>query len=147
MSVVSILLTAVKGTPCWCVLAALCLAATGCSEGSQRLPVSGQVRLDGEPLTSGTILMTPVKTGPVAGCDIKDGLYEMPKERGPGPGEYRVEITAYRPTGQKVYDSDFNVSTETLVPIIPARYNTQSELTAVVSEEGSNEFNFDLQSK
>lgn len=147
MSVVSVLLTAVRSKARLCVLATVGLAVTGCGEGSQRIPVGGQVRLDGEPLTSGTILMTPVKAGPVAGCDIKDGLYEMPQERGPGPGEYRVEITAYRPTGKKVYDSDFNVSTETLVPIIPARYNTQSELTAVVSEEGSNEFNFDLQSK
>jgi len=147
MSVVSVLLTAARSKSRLCMLTALCLAIAGCSEGSQRLPVGGQVRLDGELLTAGTILMTPMKAGPVAGCDIKDGRFEMPKERGPGPGEYRVEITAYRPTGRKVYDSDFNVSTETLVSIIPARYNTQTELTAVVNEEGSNEFNFDLQSK
>jgi hypothetical protein len=120
---------------------------TGCDDGPLRLPVTGSVQLDGKPLAMGSLLMTPLKSGPVAGCDIKDGRFEMSEERGPGPGEYRVEITAYRPTGKKVYDSDFNASTETLEPIIPARYNTSSELTATVSAETENEFNFDLKSK
>jgi hypothetical protein len=129
-------------------LLALALAAfVGCSDGPQRMPVKGTVKLDGQPLATGSLLMTPLKKGPVAGCDIKDGRFEMSSERGPGPGEYRVEITAYRPTGKKVYDSDFNASTETLEPIVPARYNTASELTATVSAETENEFKFDLKSK
>jgi hypothetical protein len=131
----------------WPCLAALCLTGLGCSEGPLRLPVSGSVELDGKPLATGSLLMVPTKTGPVAGCDIKDGQFEMPTDRGPGPGEYRVEITAYRPTGRKVYDSDLNASTETLEPIIPVRYNTQSELTATISLEAENRFTFDLKSK
>jgi hypothetical protein len=129
------------------LFALLMTSVSGCSDGPQRLPVSGTVRLDGQPLVSGSLLMTPLKSGPVAGCDIKDGRFEMPLERGPGPGEYRVEITAYRPTGKKIYDSDFNVSTETLEPIVPARYNTATELTATVSTETENKFKFDLESK
>jgi hypothetical protein len=129
-------------------LLALALAAfIGCSDGPKRMPVKGTVSLDGQPLATGNLLMTPLKKGPVAGCDIQNGSFEMPSERGPGPGEYRVEITAYRPTGKKVYDSDFNASTETLEPIVPARYNTASELTATVSAETENEFKFDLKSK
>jgi hypothetical protein len=129
-------------------LLALALAAfAGCSDGPQRMPVKGTVSLDGQPLATGNLLMTPLKKGPVAGCDIKDGSFEMPSDRGPGPGEYRVEITAYRPTGQKVYDTDLNVSTETLEPIVPARYNAASELTATVNVETENEFKFDLKSK
>lgn len=133
----------------WSFLAAasLCIVGLGCSEGPLRVPVTGEVRLDGAPLETGAILMTPKTSGPVAGCDIKDGRFEMPEDRGPGPGEYRVEITAFRPTGTKVYDSDFNVSTETLVAIVPARYNTQSELTAMVRADANNHFNFDLQSR
>jgi hypothetical protein len=129
------------------VLALALAAFVGCSDGPQRIPVKGTVSLDGKPLATGALLMTPLKKGPVAGCDIKDGRFEMPTERGPGPGEYRVEITAYRPTGKKVYDSDLNASTETLEPIVPARYNTASELTATVSAETENEFKFDLKSK
>lgn len=125
----------------------LCAMSIGCDQGPQRIPVSGSVELDGKPLATGSLLMTPLKSGPVAGCDIKDGRFEMPMERGPGPGEYRVEITAYRPTGKKLYDSDFNVSTETLEPIVPARYNTATELTATVSDEIENKFTFDLKSK
>jgi hypothetical protein len=129
-------------------LLALALAVfTGCSDGPQRMPVKGTVSLDGQPLATGSLLMTPLKKGPVAGCDIKNGRFEMSGERGPGPGEYRVEITAYRPTGKKLYDSDFNASTETLEPIVPARYNAASELTATVSAETENEFKFDLKSK
>jgi hypothetical protein len=127
------------------LLVLACLA--GCDDGPLRLPVTGTVQLDGKPLAMGSLLMTPLKSGPVAGCDIKDGRFEMPKDRGPGPGEYRVEITAYRPTGRKVFDSDLNASTETLEPIVPARYNTSSELTATVSAEEPNEFAFDLKSK
>jgi hypothetical protein len=119
----------------------------GCSDGPQRMPVKGTVNLDGQPLATGSLLMTPLKSGPVAGCDIKDGQFEMSSERGPGPGDYRVEITAYRPTGKKVYDSDFNVSTEALEAIVPARYNTASELKATVSAETENELTFDLKSK
>jgi hypothetical protein len=119
----------------------------GCDDGPLRLPVTGTVQLDGQPLATGSLLMTPLKSGPVAGCDIKEGRFEMPEELGPGPGEYRVEITAYRPTGRKVFDSDWNASTETLEPIIPARYNTSSELTATVRAEEPNDFTFDLKSK
>jgi hypothetical protein len=129
------------------VLALALTAFVGCSEGPQRIPVKGTVNLDGKPLATGNLLMTPLKKGPVAGCDIKDGSFEMPSERGPGPGEYRVEITAYRPTGNKVFDTDLNVATETLEPIVPARYNTATELTATVSAETENEFTFDLKSK
>jgi hypothetical protein len=129
-------------------LLAISLAAlVGCNDGPQRMPVKGTVSLDGQPLATGNLLMTPLKKGPVAGCDIKNGSFEMPSERGPGPGEYRVEITAYRPTGKKVFDTDLNVAAETLEPIVPARYNTASELTATVSAETENEFKFDLQSK
>jgi hypothetical protein len=132
---------------CGLIAVLWCATTIGCDQGPQRLTVSGSVRLDGNPLATGSLLMTPVMKGPVAGCDIKDGQFEMPQDRGPGPGEYRVEITAYRPTGKKVYDSDFNVSTETLVPIIPARYNTESELTATVTLDTENHFKFDLKSK
>jgi hypothetical protein len=129
-------------------LLALALAAfVGCSDGPQRMPVKGTVSLDGQPLATGSLLMTPLKKGPVAGCDIKDGRFEMPGERGPGPGEYRVEITAYRPTGKKVFDTDLNVAAETLEPIVPVRYNTASELKATVSAETENEFKFDLKSR
>lgn len=135
-----------KGTA-FLLTAVVCILVLGCSEGPVRLPVSGEVQLDGKPLETGMILLTPTKTGPVAGCDIKDGRFEMPEERGPGPGEYRVEITAYRPTGKKIYDVEYNASAETLEAIIPARYNTQSELTATVNKNGENHFIFDLQSK
>jgi hypothetical protein len=129
-------------------LFAIALAAfVGCSDGPQRIPVKGTVSLDGQPLATGSLLMTPLSKGPVAGCDIKDGSFVMPSERGPGPGVYRVEITAYRPSGKKVYDSDFNVSTEALEAIVPAQYNTASELTATVSAETENEFTFDLKSR
>jgi hypothetical protein len=128
-------------------VALVLLTVAGCSDGPQRMPVKGTVSLDGKPLATGNLLMTPLKKGPVAGCDIKDGRFEMPSERGPGPGEYRVEITAYRPTGHKVFDTDLNVAAETLEPIVPARYNTASELTATVSAETENEFKFDLKSK
>jgi len=48
---------------------------------------------------------------------------------GPSPGPYRVEITAFRGTGEMVPDGDFpDKLEERQEQYIPARYNTQSDL-------------------
>jgi hypothetical protein len=132
------------------VLAAALVAIVGCDSGPRRQAVSGQVTLDGQPLDFGSITFVPDPNGPKASGLIEGGRYEIEQSRGPLAGQKIVEIRApqYDPkrpapanTKEKLYRLD--VAPEAL----PDRYNSKSELRATVTEDGPNEFNFDLQSK
>ena len=127
-------------------LACLLLALAGCGgeESVPRTAVSGTVTLQGKPLEEGIILFTPLAKGPSAGGDIRQGKYQLPQEKGPSPGEYRVEIRAYRGTGKKRRDEASGTVTEEMVSIIPDRYNSKSSLRAEVKADGPNKFDFQL---
>jgi hypothetical protein len=128
--------------------ACLFLLLAGCGgDGVPRAAVSGNVTLDGQPLEEGVILFTPLGKGPSAGGDIKQGKYQLPQDKGPGPGSYRVEIRAYRATGETVRDEASGTVEEVKVSIIPPRYNNQSTLAIEVKPAGPNEFDFELTSK
>ena len=85
------------------VVMGLCLPAlSGCGSGA-RVRLAGDVVFEGQPLTHGTIVFTPVdpSAGPSTGGDIVDGRYDVPGEMGATPGVmYRVEITALAKSGK-----------------------------------------------
>src|SRR5687767_10684703 len=88
------------------VLASLCLAA-GCNRGysgDRRYPLSGTVRVDGQPLDVGVISFIPADTDKqrVSGGPIKDGVYAVEEASGANAGTYRVEVRWYRKTGRMV---------------------------------------------
>jgi len=109
----------------------------GCGDRSQVAPVTGRVTLDGRPLEHAEVTFQPDGSQrPSIGRTDADGRYELAYKRGePGArvGEHTVRIY---------------VSPELVAkpPDIPARYDTQSELRAVVEAGEQNVFNFDLQS-
>ena len=119
----------------------VCVASlvVGCGpEGPTTYPVSGTVTLDGEPLTSGKVfLIDPaMKLAPNVG-DIADGKFHF---RATG-GTKRVEISAARETGQ-VGNFGSPITEEAL----PARYNSESTLTAEVTTSGKdNKYVFKLE--
>src|SRR6516225_556038 len=80
------------------------LAFAGCS-GSQA-EVSGTVRLNGKPITSGAINFIPVEgnQGAAAGAEIRDGKYRISRSRGATVGKNRVELRAFINTGRKMQD-------------------------------------------
>jgi hypothetical protein len=121
---------------------------TGCApqpyEGKPRIPLTGRVTYDGRPIDGGTISFIPTdESNRVSGGPLIQGAYSVPEEKGANPGAYRVEIRWPQPTGKKYKDPDtletYNEQKESL----PKKYNTQSELTADVSE-AKNQFDFDL---
>lgn len=124
-----------------CFAACLLFAASGCEGGAALSSVSGTVTLDGAPLPEGDIIFTPadVKFGPEAG-KIKDGKYEL-KSR---PGKMKVQITASKimPGAAKGAMGE-DVATQ----YIPPRYNDQTILSAEVTADGPNKFDFPLESK
>ena len=127
----------------------LVLAGVGLAFGFLRETeptVTGMVRLDNQPLTSGSIAWIPIEgtPGPGGGSGINsDGKYEI--KRGLHPGKYRVEIRSSITLSRKVVNPTIPADlVDEEVSVVPERYNTRSELICDVGP-GSNVFNFDLQ--
>ncbi|MEO2049437.1 MAG: hypothetical protein ABGX16_23005 [Pirellulales bacterium] len=126
---------------CW----ALCLVTIGgCGTPEpDRAHISGKVSYQGKPVEFGDIVFVP--SGDAAKrwkgfyCQgsISGGRYTI-VEHGPVIGLNRVEIHGYRRTGKKMpniagvsLDKPPKV-VEALIPYIPPRYNTASELTVEI---------------
>lgn len=134
----------------WLVPALACLMIlAGCGKDSRRRGIDGTVTLDGAPLALGYISFRPKlgSPGPTAGAEIIDGKYSIAPQGGTFVGKFRVEITASRPSGNKVPDRFTGKLVEGYVQYLPTRYNDQSKLTAEVQAEGKNQFEFTLESK
>jgi hypothetical protein len=149
------------------IILALAIAATGCggSDGLPRQHVSGSVTLDSEPLSGAWIEFRP--EGPSAvtasGATIEGGRYDISRTDGLVPGSYRVSITkagppegaGAPPAGAPPASGQRPGTKKAAAPgpfgfakqLIPARYNTKSELTAKVEEGQANAFDFTLNSK
>ncbi len=121
----------------------------GCGGGDQieRRAVSGTVRLDGNAVADGVVVFTPLGKGPSAGGKVKNGEFNIPKDDGPSPGKYRVELSAYRDTGKTYRDEASGHTIPVTESIIPPQYNRNSKLQVEVAETGKNHFEFDLQSR
>jgi hypothetical protein len=115
------------------LLLAACTAGCG-KTGTELAPVTGRITLDGQPLGNADILFQPAGSKPPSsGRADADGRYQLVYKRGVMGGvigSNTVRIT---------------ISPDVVAnpPNIPARYNTESELTKEV-KSGPNEFNFDL---
>lgn len=145
-----------KKNVCCVLLAIAPVLLSGCGtevdERGQRVGVSGKVMIDGQPLTKGRIVFVSDEgAGAVkATALIENGSYVIDEERGPLASSARVEIhPELLELGElEVMRGGDHFKKIDIRPIvIPPRYNTRSELTAQISEDGDNVFNFDLTSK
>ena len=130
-------------------IACCLLPVYGCGGGSQRHDIQGTVTLDGNPLPKGYITFRPQpgSPGPTAGAEILDGEFAIATEGGTFAGEFRVEITASRPSGRKVPNRFTGAAEDEITQYLPNKYNSQSGLTAEVTADGPNRFEFDLDSQ
>jgi hypothetical protein len=137
-----------------CLLVALlCVGFTGCGKDidPDYKPVTGTITLDGKPLADAYITFSP-DGGGSTGSDYTDenGVYELfyAVERPGGKlGKNTVSITKddaslYSDTEE---GAEGGPVAEDMYELIPARYNTETELTATV-EDKDNVINFDLES-
>lgn len=118
----------------------------------QRVGVSGQVMIDGQPLTKGRIVfVSDDGAGAVkATALIENGTYAIDKKQGPLASNARVEIhSELLELGELevARGGDRFMKIDIRPIVIPHRYNTRSELTAQISKTGENAFNFELTSK
>jgi hypothetical protein len=81
----------------------------GCGNSSiDRVPVSGEVLIDGRPLGSGTIQFVPEEGRPSSAAIQADGHFELAsesvgrtKEIGAVPGRYRVQVASSKIVDEK----------------------------------------------
>jgi hypothetical protein len=127
--------------PLICLLpAAACLVFAGCNSEPKTYPVSGTVILNGQPLTEGDISFH--SSDPAVGADagkILDGEFHFQAKA----GAKRVEIRV----SQVVPGRTTPMGGPLRLEIIPAQYNDESKLTAHVSPDGRNEYEFKLEGK
>jgi hypothetical protein len=136
-----------------CVLLGL-LANSGCSgpkDRYARVPISGTVKLDGQPLMKGYIIFEPKGDQPTqtAGM-IQDGKFDVPRASGPVPGKYLVSVYsgAEDATGGAEPGAPERVSgKKTRGERVPKKFNIQTTLVREVQADGENVFDFDLPSK
>jgi hypothetical protein len=125
----------------WGVMAVIAvLFASGCGGGGGPSlgTVSGRVTLDGQPLQGAVVEFQPAEGRGSFGVTDAQGDYRLSfteARQGAVLGKHTVRITLDAEDDERKTDAN-----------IPARYNRLSELTAEV-QAGSNERNFELQSK
>jgi hypothetical protein len=119
-----------------CLAAALALAGCGRS-GPRTYPVSGTVTFNGSPLPDGSIVFMPVDSHVAADAGtIHDGRFTFEAKE----GKKRVEIRAVREVGEVIKEMGVRARQS----YVPARYNSETTLSAEVVPKGKNEFTFDL---
>jgi hypothetical protein len=128
----------------------LCAGCFGAADNLPRQPISGTVKFNGQPLKSGLIEFQPAGKGmATAGvAPITDGSYSLARAEGLQPGKYEVRITsapqtAERPPGTLPGDNPLPPAKE----LIPAKFNSQTTLSADVTKDGPNKLDFDLKEK
>ena len=128
-------------------MVALCSvpALVGCSSGDpyDRVPVSGSVTFQGQPVVDGQIRFGPQRgtKSPVVIEPIRDGRYATTTSGGVPEGRYHVEIRAYDPNAPVPK----TMSDPPRRQLLPAKWNARSKLELVV-ESGQGEItrDFDL---
>lgn len=122
----------------------LILSGCGSSDGPATYPVSGTVTFDGQPVPSGQIIFESAdgQTGSAAG-KIEQGKFSCRTVA----GQKRVKVLAVREVPGKFDESNPGERVPLKEMYIPARYYAQTELTAEVTPDGQNRFDFSLSSK
>ena len=122
------------------------LVLVGCSRGPKMAEVKGQITLDGNPLETASIRFAPIDgNGSTAGSTVANGKFEVVLPA----TNYRVQVSAVAPLPAgtpKDAKHRYEVGLPDTPELIPAKYNTNSELTLEL-KEGLNEPRFDLLSK
>jgi len=137
-------------------LAAPGLAVSGCSGITDAVPrqaVTGTVTLDGRPMASGTIVFTPAGAHsalvPISAFDtIKNGRFSISRGKGLVPAKYLIAIYSGKkvkvPHGPEMSDEEAQAQAKDL---IPAKYNTSTELEVEIKRAGIKELKIDIDSK
>lgn len=128
------------------LIASVILGSLGCTSdtsGPDMHVVQGTVTFDGQPVESGRILFRQTEgDGRAYSTEIVDGSYKLEVKEGPS----EIAITASRLIPGK-FDHSNGTPEQMGEMYIPAKYNQKTQLNALVTSGGENQFAFDLLSK
>lgn len=116
-------------------------------DGKPREAVSGTVTLDGEPLNNASIVFIQEEDDDatdVAVARIENGRFSIPRSRGPVPGPHKVRISQVV-AGQINPNAAADGPSKSAREMIPAKYNSQTVLTADIQRGPPNELVFHLE--
>jgi hypothetical protein len=127
------------------------VALAGCGARSDRLEITGMVKLDGVPLDLGSIRLTSTNTEKLfaSGATIENGEFIVPQQKGLPPGTYVVAISAPDTKAPMVRHKTAPGEPElppTAPERIPAEYNSGKH-TIDVSADSENHFEFDIKTR
>jgi hypothetical protein len=136
-----------QGRAC-ALLATLFLFAAGCQQDATVARVDGVVRLDGKPLTTGTVRFVPEAGRAATGEIQSDGTYTLGtygKSDGALIGRHKVAIIAYEGSGEG--PPPYEAASKKSKPLVPERYMAvgTSQLSFEV-KPSDNQADFDLRS-
>jgi hypothetical protein len=129
----------------------------GCSQSHDgRQEISGTVKLKGEPIKDGAIvLLEPLDNQDTAGnATVTGGTFSIPRATGLKPGKYLVRVTlgdgktpvnpvdGDSPPGPGGGRGSTNIISKELVP---PTWNVNSKEQITVTKDGPNKFDFDIQ--
>jgi hypothetical protein len=117
--------------PLTVALLVLSVLVSGCAKDAGCL-VTGQVTLDGTPLSEGLVMFRPFGDDPslkTVSTVINNGQFTFEPAKKLMPGKYRVAITSEQTSGKKIEaDLGTGVMIEEFVQVIPPKYNAESKL-------------------
>jgi len=128
-----------------CLAALVAFAATGCGKSATRegfAEAYGTITLDGKPLANAEVIFETEK-GSSYGRTDDNGEYCAQYSRtlsGAGIGKARVKIsTKVIFPDENLEELDYNTKTgeHTKVELVPPKYNTNSELTVEIKQDGA----------
>lgn len=134
------------------------LIESGCSRGRradfERTAVTGEVTLDGQPLSQGVVRFVPIEqtSGPKTTVTVIEGRFQAPESAGPLVGTHRIEIESTDMAGYAMDDenalSELREARVKRIDVVtvPAIYNARSQLTKTLEPGIENEFVFNLKS-
>ena len=133
------------------IVLTLIVIGWGCSrpDGLGRYPVEGVVTLDGKPLAQGLILFEPSpgsRSGTAVGTKIRTGTFAISAADGPVVGNYQVRIYASSGAQAPPRSKISTTAPRPMIDLIPQAYNTSTILSAKVTSDQANTYQFLLSS-
>lgn len=143
------------------LLCVLILGMVGCGKsGPERIPLSGKVTYNGEPIEDGEIAFQPEPgtDAPPTSAPILDGEYKLSPNFEMVPGTYKVMIRAYQiefDEKKKLLPGGFidrpppPNGIDVKAQLLPEKFNTKTEIEKLTVESGAGpvEQNYDLKDK
>jgi hypothetical protein len=145
-----------RGLWLYALLAAPGVGAAGCtasSAGPAAQAVAGRVRVDGDPLKTGTIIFFPYDNGKtirtVSGSAIiENGRFTVPRSKGLVPARYRIAVFEGKDENvQADPKSGDLVAAVQAKDKLPARFNLETELEVEIKQRSIKELRIDVDSK